>query len=99
MAKKKPKTNEPAVRARMTTKRHIWLSADEIVRACRFWVQTTYGATLPDKSAVEDARVDFDVDYNGDHGEDGGYLAGATIIIDDAETVLATERPTEPTTT
>lgn len=86
----KKKNPEPAARASMTTKREIWLSEDEIARACRAWVENQYGAVLPSKALVKDARVSFDVSTPED---DRGNLNGATVIIEDAETVLATEEP------
>lgn len=85
--RKKP--TEPATRASMTTKREIWLSVEEIERACRHWVQAMYGDALPNKSAVEQAVVRFDLDF----GHDGGTFNGANVIIEDAVKILAKEEP------
>jgi hypothetical protein len=89
MGRAKRKSQEPAPRASMTTKREIWLSVEEIERACREWVRTQYGAALPDTGAVKNAIVRFAIGTD----DDGVEFDGAHVIIEDANIILAKEDP------
>lgn len=84
---KRRASKAPAIRAKMTSKREIWLSAEEVQRACRQWVSTTYANEFPDAEAVAVSTVIFDMDV----GHEGAEFEGARVIVEDVARVLATD--------